>query len=91
MFQHNFWDWIVQGFSDIPAPVLAALPQHSDLGLVNLVMIVFGNSLPVVLFLVGSFFHMGIFGLVVGAILILEAVRAGIAVYRWGVSFIPLP
>lgn len=91
MFTTNFWGWLLIGAGDLLSSLISPMPQHASMGLVALVGVILVYALTVIVFFIGSFFHLEVFALTLGAIILLEGVRGGIAAYRWLVGFLPLP
>lgn len=87
---HNFWFWLVAGINGFLVDMLLRLPLHATLGLANMAAQVMAFAIIPLLIWLGAFFDLRLLGLVVGSVLLLEGVRALIAIWRWILALIPM-
>lgn len=86
---HNFFYWLIAGIGTFLGDMLIRLPLHATLGLVNMAAQIMAFALIPLLIWLGAFFDLRLLGLVVGSVLLLEFVRALIAIWRWILALIP--
>jgi hypothetical protein len=86
---HNFFYWLILGFGSFLADMLVRLPLHASLGLVSMAAQIMAFAIIPLLIWLGAFFDIRLLGLVVGSVLLMEFVRALIAVWRWILALIP--
>lgn len=86
----NLWGYIVSGFEAITDFLFGGLPVWRTIGLVAMVRD-WMNSVPVLLYVyVNQFINLNLVMTLLTAILVLEVIRAIIAIWMWIKNAIPV-
>jgi hypothetical protein len=91
MDEHNFWFWLLTGLEGMADRLTGAMPIYAPVGLGSVIYGVLAGVMTPILFYLGSFFNLCWFALCLTIMAASETARAGVAVYRTLVKFIPLP
>lgn len=87
---NNFWGYMLSGIETVADAVFGTLPLYEPVGLTEMVTS-WMSSTPVLLYAyVNQFLNLSLVMLLLGVILVLETVRAAIAIWMWILKALPV-
>lgn len=88
---HNFWYWLITGFTNLLMTISDRLPIYAPIGLGPFIYNFLVAALTPIVFYIGSFVNLCWIMIVLGLLALGELARFILASYRTVIKLIPIP